>query len=160
SRLRALAPDGRCKTFDASADGFGRGEGCGMIVLRRLSDAVRAEDQILALIRGSAVNHDGPSSGITVPNPKAQEHVIRDARAVAGIDPALVGYVEAHGTGPILGDPVELRALASVVRNGDCNGHGPVVVGSVKTNLGHLEGAAGIAGLLKVVLALGHREIP
>ena len=159
SMSRVLAADGRSKTFDASADGFGQGEGCGIIVLRRLSDALGRGDNILALIRGSAVNHDGHSSGLTVPNAAAQEQLVRDALANARVEPRQIGYVEAHGTGTPLGDPLELEALAAVLclerRHDD-----PLIVGSVKTNLGHLEAAAGIAGLIKVVLALQHGRIP
>ncbi|MBU6350102.1 MAG: SDR family NAD(P)-dependent oxidoreductase [Chloroflexi bacterium] len=157
SQMQALAPDGRCKTFDASADGYGRGEGCGMVVLKRLSNALADGDPILALIQGSAVNHDGPSSGLTVPNKRAQEKLLRQALANAHTTPASIAYVEAHGTGTALGDPLEMRALGSVF------GHDrptPLLVGSVKTNVGHLEAAAGIASFVKVVLALHHREIP
>src|SRR5215475_3930669 len=159
SKFRALAADGRCKTFDAAADGYGRGEGVGVVVLRRLSDAVRDGDHIHALVRGSAVNHDGRSSGISVPNPAAQQEVIRAALAQARVDPAQVGYVEAHGTGTALGDPIELRALEAVIGRHRAGGE-PLVVGSVKTNIGHLESAAGIAGLIKLVLAVEHGEIP
>lgn len=157
SRTRALAPDGRCKTFDASADGFSRGEGCGLIVLKRLADALAAHDTILAVIRGSAVNHDGPSSGLTVPNELAQESLIREALHNAGVQPDDVGYVETHGTGTSLGDPIELQALDAVFSPRTTP---PLFVGSVKTNIGHLEAAAGIAGLIKTVLAFQHREIP
>jgi acyl transferase domain-containing protein/thioesterase domain-containing protein len=157
SQMGALAPDGRCKTFDAAADGYGRGEGCGMIVLKRLTDAQQAGDTILAVIRGSAVNHDGPSSGLTVPNRTAQEALIRSALANAQIKPDAVSYIEAHGTGTALGDPIELRALHAVFGKGRT---APLWVGSVKTNIGHLEAAAGIAGLIKVVLALHHGEVP
>jgi len=159
SKARMLAPDGRCKTFDASADGYGRGEGCGVVVLKRLTDAVADGDTVLALIRGSAVNQDGRSSGLTVPNGPAQVEVIRQALAVGGISPSEVGYVEAHGTGTPLGDPIEVRALAAVLGEGRA-AEKPVRIGSVKTNIGHLEAAAGIAGLIKVVLALRHEEIP
>ncbi len=158
-RARMLAADGRCKTFDAKADGFVRAEGCGVVVLKRLSDALADEDPILALIRGSAVNQDGRSSGITVPNKLAQEAVIREAVTRAGVEPAQVSYVEAHGTGTPLGDPIEVRALAAVLGEGRAADR-PFMIGSVKTNMGHLEAAAGVAGLMKVVLALGHREIP
>ncbi|MFB1483785.1 SDR family NAD(P)-dependent oxidoreductase [Corallococcus sp. RDP092CA] len=159
SRARALSPDGRCKTFDASADGYGRGEGCGVVVLKRLSDALQDEDEILAVIRGSAVNHDGPSSGLTVPNGLAQQALIRQALESARVRPGEVGYVEAHGTGTRLGDPIEFEALGAVfgpARPPDQ----PLWVGSVKTNIGHLEPAAGIASLIKVALALRHAEIP
>jgi acyl transferase domain-containing protein/acyl carrier protein len=159
SRAHMLAGDGRCKTFDAAADGYGRAEGCGILVLKRLIDAVADNDRILALIRGSAVNHDGRSSGLTVPNGSAQQAVIRTALENAGATPSQVGYVEAHGTGTALGDPIEIGALAGVfgtVRDSSA----PLFVGSIKTNLGHLEAAAGVAGLIKVVLALQHRRIP
>ncbi len=159
ARMRALATDGRCKTFDASADGYGRGEGCGMVVLKRRSDAVADGDRILALIRGSAMNHDGRSSGLTVPNGGAQQAVIRAALANGKVDPAQISYVEAHGTGTALGDPIEVEALGAVLgqqRPADQ----PLLLSSVKTNIGHLEAAAGIAALIKVVLALQHQEIP
>ncbi len=159
SMTRAVAPDGRCKTFDASANGFARGEGCGMVVLKRLSDAIAAGDNVLALIRGSAVNHDGPGSGLTVPNEQAQEQVIRQALANAGVEPGLIRYVEAHGTGTSLGDPIEVNALAAAL----CGKRAlerPLMIGSVKTNVGHLEAAAGIIGLIKAVLAMTHEEIP
>nr|UUL70763.1 Malonyl CoA-acyl carrier protein transacylase [Vitiosangium cumulatum] len=159
SRAHALAPDGRCKTFDASADGYARGEGCGVVVLKRLSDAQQDKDRILAIIRGSAVNHDGPSSGLTVPNGLAQQALLRQALSNARVEPARVGYVEAHGTGTPLGDPIELEALGAVLSEGRSR-ETPLAVGSVKTNVGHLESAAGVAGLIKVVLALQHREIP
>ncbi|HEY9803144.1 MAG TPA: beta-ketoacyl synthase N-terminal-like domain-containing protein [Leptolyngbyaceae cyanobacterium] len=158
SKLRALAADGRCKTFDAAADGYGRAEGCGMIVLKRLSDAVADGDNILALIRGSAVNQDGRSSALTVPNGLAQQSVVRTALANAKVEPEQVSYVETHGTGTPLGDPIELKALAGVLGQG--RSQHPLMVGSVKTNLGHLEAAAGIAGLIKVVLAMQHQAIP
>ncbi|NEO42201.1 MAG: acyltransferase domain-containing protein [Moorea sp. SIOASIH] len=158
SRLKALSPDGRCKTFDAAADGYGRGEGCGIVVLKRLSDALKDGDKIWAVIRGSAVNHDGASSGLTVPNKLAQEKLIQQALKVAKLEPSQVGYVEAHGTGTSLGDPVEVKALATVFGQGH-NQENPLLIGSVKTNIGHLEAAAGIAGLIKVVLQLQHQKI-
>jgi len=158
SKARMLAPDGRCKTFDASANGYVRGEGCGVIVLKRLSDALAQGDRILALIRGSAVNQDGPSAGLTVPSGPAQEAVIRQALANAAVDADEVGYVEAHGTGTSLGDPIEVGSLGKVF--GQRPGDDPLVIGSVKTSIGHLEAAAGIAGLIKVVLALQHGQIP
>jgi len=157
--MRVLSPDGRCKTFDASADGFGQGEGCGVIVLKRLSDAVANEDNILALIRGSAINHDGPSSGLTVPNGTAQQALISQALKNSKIEPSQVSYVETHGTGTPLGDPIEVRALTSVLSEGRSPEH-PLMIGSVKTNIGHLDAAAGISGLIKVILALQHEEIP
>jgi acyl transferase domain-containing protein/NADPH:quinone reductase-like Zn-dependent oxidoreductase len=159
SKYRMLSPDGRCKTFDAAADGFARGEGCGLIALKRLSDAIVDGDRVLAVIRGSAVNQDGASSGLTAPNGPAQEAVLRDALADGGVAPADVTYVEAHGTGTSLGDPIEVQALAAVLGRGR-GAERPVLIGSVKTNLGHLESAAGIAGLIKLVLCLQHRQIP
>jgi malonyl CoA-acyl carrier protein transacylase len=159
SRMRALAADGRCKTFDATADGYGRGEGCGMIVLKRLSDAMSDGDNILALVRGSAVNHDGRSSGLTVPNGLAQQSVVRSALANANLAPNQVSYVEVHGTGTSLGDPIEVEALGTLLGKGRAKDQ-PLMLGSVKTNIGHLESAAGVAGLIKVVLAMQHQEIP
>jgi len=159
SQTRMLSPDGRCKTFDAAADGFGRGEGCGVVVLKRLSQAQADGDRILAVIRGSAVNQDGPSSGLTAPNGPAQEAVIRAALAHAGLSPHQVGYVEAHGTGTALGDPLEVQALGAVFGPGRAADR-PLRIGSVKANLGHLEAAAGITGIIKLVLALGERAIP
>ncbi|CAI7975412.1 Polyketide synthase [Frankia sp. Hr75.2] len=159
SRAQMLAPDGRCKTFDARADGFARGEGCGVVVLKRLSDALAAGDPIRAVIQGSAVNQDGRSNGLTAPSGLSQQAVVRRAHDSAGITPGQVGYVEAHGTGTALGDPIEVEALAEVF--GPPAAPGAVcALGSVKTNIGHLEGAAGIAGLIKAVLALEHRVIP
>ncbi|MEP6491995.1 MAG: beta-ketoacyl synthase N-terminal-like domain-containing protein [bacterium] len=159
SKARMMALNGRCKTFDAGADGFVRSEGCGMVVLKRLSDAQRDGDRVLAVIRGSAVNQDGRSNGITAPNGPAQQAVIRAAHANAGTSPPAVSYVEAHGTGTVLGDPIEVESLAAVLGAGRSDGQ-PLLVGSVKTNIGHTEAAAGVAGLIKTVLALHHREIP
>ena len=159
SKLQALSPDGRCKTFDAAADGYGRGEGCGMVLLKRLSDAIRDGDNILALIRGSAVNQDGRSSGLTVPNAKAQKEVIRAALEKAKVAPGDISYVEAHGTGTSVGDPLEVKALTEVLRGRNADAPA-LMLGSVKTNIGHLEAAAGIASLIKVVLAMQHGEIP
>ena len=158
SHSRMLAPDGRCKTFDAAADGFARGEGCGVVVLKRLSDAVADGDRIIAQIRGTAVNQDGPSSGLTAPNGPAQEAVIRQALQSAGLTPNDVGFIEAHGTGTQLGDPLELRALGAVFGAGRPPER-PLYVGSSKSNFGHLEGAAGIIGFVKLVLSLQHQEI-
>jgi phthiocerol/phenolphthiocerol synthesis type-I polyketide synthase A len=158
SRWGMLAPDGRCKTFDAAADGYVRSEGCGVVVLKRLSDAVRDGDSVLAVVRGSAVNQDGPSSGQTVPNGPAQQAVLRQALAASRLQPADIDYVEAHGTGTALGDPIELDALGQVFAERD--GSAPLVLGSVKTNLGHLESAAGIAGFIKAVLSVRHGCIP
>ncbi|MGE3912192.1 MAG: type I polyketide synthase, partial [Chloroflexota bacterium] len=159
SKNRMLSPTGRCRTFDAGADGFVRGEGCGLIVLKRLSDAQAAGDNILGLIRGSAINHDGPKSGFTVPNKLAQQAVIKDALANAGVSPLDIGYIEAHGTGTSLGDPIEIRALAASLGEGRTEEQA-LVISSVKTNFGHLESAAGIAGLIKTMLSLKHRQIP
>jgi acyl transferase domain-containing protein len=158
-KLRALATDGRCKTFDATADGYVRGEGCGVIVLKRLSSALADGDNILALIRGSAINHDGASNGLTAPNGVAQEAVVRKALANAGVQPSEIQYVETHGTGTSLGDPIEVLALGKVLGAGRTNEQ-PLNIGSVKTNFGHLESAAGIASLMKVVLSLQNQQIP
>jgi acyl transferase domain-containing protein/cyclopropane fatty-acyl-phospholipid synthase-like methyltransferase/aryl carrier-like protein len=159
SGIQVLSPDGRCKSFDASADGFGRGEGAGVVVLKRLSDALRDGDRIYALIHGTATNQDGKTSGIAVPNGPAQEAAARKALAQSGIKPADVTFVEAHGTGTAVGDPIEAIALANVYGEGRAKDE-PLLLGSVKTNIGHLESAAGIAGLIKVVLALKHEAIP
>ncbi|MGH8571114.1 MAG: type I polyketide synthase, partial [Gammaproteobacteria bacterium] len=159
SRAQALSADGRCKTFDASADGYGRGEGCGVIILKRLTDAMAAGDAILAVIRGSAVNHNGPGSGLTVPSGPAQQALLRQALEAARIAPSAVDYLETHGTGTSLGDPIEVRSLAAALNQERAAGD-PLLIGSVKTNIGHLEAAAGIAGLIKVVLALKHGTIP
>ena len=150
SKWSALSPQGRCKTFDAGADGFVRGEGCGVVVLKRLSDAVRDGDRVLAVVRGSAVNQDGRSNGLTAPNVLAQRDVITDALRAADVAPDTVNFVEAHGTGTVLGDPIEFEALAATYGHGDA----PCALGSVKTNVGHLEAAAGVAGFIKAVLAV------
>ncbi len=159
TKAGAMAPDGRCKTFDARADGYVRGEGAGVIVLKPLSKALADGDPIHAVIRGSAVNQDGRSNGLMAPNPLAQEAVLREAYRQAGVSPGVVQYVEAHGTGTLLGDPIEAKALGAVLST-DRSPQRPCAVGSVKTNLGHLEAAAGIAGLIKAALALRHREVP
>jgi acyl transferase domain-containing protein/ubiquinone/menaquinone biosynthesis C-methylase UbiE len=159
SKSQMMAADGRCKTFDARADGFVRGEGCGVVVLKRLSDAVADRDTVWAVIRGSATNQDGRSSGMTAPNGLAQEAVLRAALRDARVEPRQVGYVEAHGTGTALGDPIEVQALGAVLGQDRAADH-PLLVGSLKTNLGHLEAAAGVAGVIKAALALHHREIP
>ena len=156
TRLHMLSPDGRCKAFDAEADGFVRGEGCGVVVLKLLSEAAASGDRVLAVIRGTAVNQDGRSAGLTAPNGPAQEAVIRAALANGGIAPDAVDYVEAHGTGTALGDPIEMHALASVFGGRSR----ALLVGSVKTNIGHAEAAAGIAGLIKAVLMLRHQAVP
>lgn len=159
SKWGMMAPDGACKTFDAAADGFVRAEGCAVIALKRLDDALAAGDPILAVIRGSAVNSDGRSSGLTVPNGPAQQAVIRKALASANLNPADIDYVEAHGTGTPLGDPIEIEALGAVMREGRAADR-PLAIGSIKTNLGHTEAASGLAGLLKVVMSLRHEAIP
>jgi acyl transferase domain-containing protein/acyl carrier protein len=156
SRAGMLSPDGRCKPFDAAANGYVRGEGCGVVMVKRLEDAVEARDHILAVIIGSAVNQNGRSSGFTVPNGPAQQALIRSALASARVDPRLVGYVEAHGTGTALGDPIEASALQAVFGRDDSD---PLVIGSVKSNFGHLESAAGIAGFLKAVLVAERGQI-
>jgi acyl transferase domain-containing protein len=159
SKVGFMAPDGRCKTFDASADGFGRGEGCGVIVLKRLSDAIADGDRILALIRGSAVNQDGHSTLLAAPNGLAQEAVIREALANAQLEPHRIGYVEAHGTGTALGDPIEVEALAATVGAPAPDGS-PCLLGAAKANIGHLEAAAGVAGVIKSVLVFQHDAVP
>jgi acyl transferase domain-containing protein/acyl-CoA synthetase (AMP-forming)/AMP-acid ligase II/acyl carrier protein len=159
ARAGMLAPDGRCKTFDAAANGYVRGEGCGVVVLKRWSDARRDGDRVLALVRGSAVNQDGRSNGLTAPNGPAQQAVVRAALQDAAVTPAQVGYVEAHGTGTSLGDPIELNSLREVLLEGR-SAATPCRIGSLKTNIGHLEAAAGIAGLIKVVLTLRHGVVP
>ncbi|NBE82940.1 acyltransferase domain-containing protein [Micromonospora sp. NEAU-HG-1] len=155
----ALAPDGRSKSFDATADGYGRGEGCGVVVLKLLADAERDGDRVLAVLRGSAVNQDGRTNGIMAPCGQAQEHVMERALRYGGIEPGSVDYIEAHGTGTPLGDPMEASAIGAVYGRGRADGE-PCLIGSVKANIGHLEGAAGIAGMIKAVLALNRAEIP
>ena len=157
SKAGMLAPDGRCKAFDASADGFSRGEGCGLIALKKLSDAERDNDRIYAVIRGSAMNQDGRSAGLTVPSRTAQENLIRKAVEDAGVTPHDISYIEAHGTGTRLGDPIEIRAISAALTKGRDK---PLIVGSAKTNFGHLESAAGIAGVMKTALSLHHGKIP
>ena len=159
ARSQALSPDGRCKTFDAQANGYVRGEGCGVIVLKRLSDAQAAGDRVLALIRGSAVNQDGRSTGLTAPNVLAQQAMLRQALDSARLSPEDISFVETHGTGTALGDPIEVQAIAEVLGPARADGS-TCVLGAVKTNVGHLEAAAGIAGLIKTVLALQHEQIP
>ena len=159
ARARMLSPGGSCRAFDAAADGYVRGEGCGVVVLKLLSRAQADGDRILAVVRGSAVGQDGARSGLTVPNGPAQAALIRQALANAGAVPGDVGYLEAHGTGTSLGDPIEAEALASVF-GGAARRPEPLVLGSLKTNLGHMESAAGIGGLIKAVLAVRHGQIP
>ncbi|MFA1701573.1 SDR family NAD(P)-dependent oxidoreductase [Mycobacterium intracellulare] len=159
SSAHMLAPDGRCKTFDAAADGYVRGEGCGVIVIKRIEDALRDGDRIRAVIRGSAINQDGASGGLTVPNGVAQQRVIADALKRADLEPRDVGYLEAHGTGTSLGDPIEAQAAGAVLGAGR-EPDQPLLIGSVKTNIGHLEAAAGIAGVIKVILSLENELLP
>lgn len=159
SQARMMAADGRCKTFDARADGYVRGEGCGVVVLKRLTDAQAAGDRITAIIRSTAINQDGRSNGLTAPNGLAQIQVIQQAQAQAGVRADQISYVELHGTGTALGDPIEAEALGQTVGRGRQPGQA-CRVGSVKTNIGHLEAAAGIAGMIKVALALQHHQLP
>ncbi|MEC4813808.1 MAG: SDR family NAD(P)-dependent oxidoreductase, partial [Scytonema sp. PMC 1069.18] len=159
SQARMMAPDGRCKTFDASADGYVRAEGCGVVILKRVQDALRDGDHVQAVIRGSAVNQDGLTYALTAPNGIAQQAVINQALENAEVAPAEISYVETHGSGTSLGDPIEVRALKKVLMLGR-DPSNFCWLGSVKTNIGHLEAAAGIAGLIKVVLSLQHKEIP
>ena len=159
SQARMMSADGRCKTFDSSADGYGRGEGAGMVILKRLQDAVRDKDRIIAVIRGSAVNQDGRSNGITAPNGLAQQQVINEALDNAGVSPDEIQYIETHGTGTPLGDPIEMESIKKTLMQ-ERSKDNTLFVGSVKTNIGHLESAAGIAGLIKTALALEKEEIP
>ena len=148
-----LSPDGQCKTFDASANGYVRGEGCGIVVLKRLANAEADGDRIWGVIRGTALNQDGASPGLTVPNGAAQEQVIEAALERAGVRPSDIDYLEAQGTGTEVGDPIEIDATAAVYGRGRDAGR-PLLIGSVKTNIGHLESAAGVAGLIKAMLAI------
>jgi acyl transferase domain-containing protein/acyl-CoA synthetase (AMP-forming)/AMP-acid ligase II/NADPH:quinone reductase-like Zn-dependent oxidoreductase/acyl carrier protein len=159
SHARMMAADGRCKTFDAKADGYVRAEGAGAVVLKRLSDALRDRDHILALVRGSAVNQDGRTAGIAAPNASAQQSVIREALAQAGVAPRELTYIEAHGTGTSIGDPIEVEAIKGALGKAE-PGESPCLLGSVKANIGHLENAAGMASLAKVLGCLQHDEIP
>jgi acyl transferase domain-containing protein len=159
SQTRMLSPTGRCKTFDANADGYVRGEGCGIIVLKRLSDATRDGDKILALIRGSAVNQDGLSNSLSAPNGLAQQAVIRQALKNANVQPAEISYVDAHAVGTSIGDAIELKALKAVLTEGR-EANQPCSIGSIKPSIGHLEAAAGMSALIKIVLSLQHEEIP
>lgn len=153
-----LSPRGRCAAFDAAADGLVRGEGCGLVVLKRLDDAIRDGDRVHAVLHGSAVNQSGRSTGFRAPNVLAETTLIETALADAGLGPADIGLVEAHGTGTSLGDTIEIEAIAATL--GRRNGGAVLPVGSVKTNLGHLESAAGIASLLKAIVCLQHRQVP
>jgi acyl transferase domain-containing protein/acyl carrier protein len=158
-QVGALSPTGRCRAFDAAADGFVRGEGAGVVVLKRLTDAQRDGDRVLAVICGSAVNQDGRSNGLMAPNPAAQMAVLRAAYTNAGMQPGMVDYVETHGTGTLLGDPIEARALGTVLGRGRPE-DSPLLIGALKTNLGHTEAAAGVAGFIKAVMAVERGEIP
>ena len=159
SRLRALSPTGRSLTFDARADGYVRAEGCGVVVLKRFSDAVAAGDRIYAVIRGSEVMHGGRSAGPLAPNGKTEELLIKRALANAGVRACDVGYIEAHGTGTPLGDPIEFRAVTDALKDGS-ERTAPLLISSVKTNIGHAEGAAGVAGLIKTALCIWKGAIP
>lgn len=160
SKLGAISPDGRCKSFDDAADGYGRGEGCGVVLLKRLTEAEKDGDPVLAVIRGTAVNQDGRTNGFTAPSSRSQEKLLRQALADAGLEPEAIGYVEAHGTGTPLGDPIEMEAIGKVYAAGRSMDR-PLYVGSVKANIGHLEAAAGMAGFIKAVLTLaGGRIFP
>ena len=154
-----LSPDGRCKTFDASADGYGRGEGCGAVVLKRLADAEGGGAAVFGVIRGTATNQDGRSSSLTAPSGPSQQDVIRAALRDASANPGDVNYVECHGTGTALGDPIEVGALKGVFGT-EREASNPLVLGAIKTNIGHLEACAGMTGLIKVVMALRHRAVP
>ncbi len=159
SKAGAMAADGRCKAFDARADGYVRSEGAGIVALKPLRQAVADGDPVYAVILGGAVNQDGRTNGLMAPNPNAQQAVLRAAYDSAGVAPADVGYVEAHGTGTLLGDPIEAAAMAAVVSDGRPASR-PCLIGSVKSNLGHLEAAAGVAGLIKAALSVRHRQVP
>lgn len=157
SKLNALSEDGMCKVFDENANGYVRAEGGGIVILKKLSKAIEEKDEIFAVIKGSAVNQDGPTSGLTVPNGVAQKMLLQDALKNAGVKPEQIDYVEAHGTGTKLGDPIEAKALGEVFAS---NRKKPLIVGAVKSNIGHLEAAAGMAGLIKVIMMLKHKSIP
>ncbi|MGV2920211.1 type I polyketide synthase, partial [Streptomyces alfalfae] len=159
SKAGVMSAEGRCKPFDASADGYVRSEGVGVVILKPLARALAEGDPVHAVIRGGAVNQDGASNGLMAPNPRAQEAVVRAAHARAGVRAADIAYVEAHGTGTILGDPIEAKALGAVLGEGRAPGR-PCLIGSVKSNLGHMEAAAGIGGLIKTALMVRHRTVP
>ena len=154
-----LSPDGKCKTFDDAANGYVRSEGCGVIVLKKLSEAIADEDTILAIIKSTAINQDGASNGLTAPNKAAQESLLNAALKSANLAPHAISYIEAHGTGTSLGDPIEVKAISSVYANERDLNH-PLMLGSVKTNIGHTEAVAGMAGLIKTILMLQHKKIP
>lgn len=156
--LRFLSPDGRCYTFDDRGNGYARGEGVGCVILKPLADALKDGDTIRAIIRGTGSNQDGKTSGITLPNPVAQEVLIRDVYEAAGLDPKDTTYVEAHGTGTAAGDPIETKALSHVFCR-DRSSDDPLLIGSIKSNVGHLEGASGIVAVIKTVLMLENEII-
>jgi myxalamid-type polyketide synthase MxaB len=158
-RTGALSPAGRCKSFAAEADGYARSEGCGVLLLTRLDDALAAGHRVRAVLRSTGINHNGASGGYTVPNGRAQEDLIRRVWSQAQVRPEQVDYVEAHATATPLGDPIEVGALASVMRDAGPLER-PLLIGSAKANLGHCEAAAGMAGVIKVVLSLQHEELP
>jgi acyl transferase domain-containing protein/NADPH:quinone reductase-like Zn-dependent oxidoreductase/SAM-dependent methyltransferase/acyl carrier protein len=159
SKAGMLSSDGRCKTFDSSADGYVRSEGCGVVILKPYSEALADKDNVIALIRGSAINQDGASNGLTAPNQLAQQDVIQSALLSANISPQSISYVEAHGTGTPLGDPIEISALQSIYGESRAKNN-PLIIGSAKTNIGHTEASAGVAGLIKVALSLQNKFIP
>src|ERR1700736_1939768 len=159
SQAAMLSPEGRCAAFDASASGFVRGEGAGMVLLKRLSRAIADGDPVQGVILGTSINQDGHTNGISLPSPEAQTRLVQDACRDAGIAPDEIGFVEAHGTGTAVGDPIEAHALAEALC-GNRSADAPLPIGSIKTNLGHLETAAGVAGLLKAMLVLKYAQIP
>ncbi len=160
SKLQAVSPDGVCKTFDASANGYSRGEGCGVIILKRLSMAIEDNDHIIGLVKGSAINQDGASSGFTAPNGIAQQDLLQRALRDSGLQATDIDYIETHGTGTPLGDPIEAGAVAAVYGEGHDQDSRPLIMGSVKSSIGHLEGAAGVSGILKILLSMQHGAIP